>query len=75
VLLDAILHRHHGRRRHQRQYQSDTGEAEVVSQANELRQIAKGGASGTIMGRNAFQRSRKDGVELLKSAIQIFGGK
>jgi class I fructose-bisphosphate aldolase len=41
----------------------------------ELRQIAKGGANGTIMGRNAFQRSRKEGVALLKSAIQIFGGK
>ena len=41
----------------------------------ELRQLAKGGASGTIMGRNAFQRPRKEGVALLKSAIQIFGGK
>jgi class I fructose-bisphosphate aldolase len=41
----------------------------------ELRQIHEGGGSGTIMGRNAFQRSRKDGVALLKSAIQIFGGK
>ena len=41
----------------------------------ELRQVAKGGGSGAIMGRNAFQRSRKDGVALLKSAIQIFGGK
>lgn len=41
----------------------------------ELRQIAKGGGYGTIMGRNAFQRPRKEGVALLKSAIQIFGGK
>jgi fructose-bisphosphate aldolase, class I len=41
----------------------------------ELRQLAKGGANGTIMGRNAFQRPRKEGVALLKSAIQIFGGK
>ena len=41
----------------------------------ELRQIHKGGGYGTIMGRNSFQRSRTDGVGLLKSAIQIFAGK
>jgi class I fructose-bisphosphate aldolase len=41
----------------------------------ELRQIHKGGGSGTIMGRNSFQRSRKDGVAILKSAIEIFAGK
>jgi class I fructose-bisphosphate aldolase len=41
----------------------------------ELRQIHKGGGFGTIMGRNSFQRSRADGTALLKSAIQIFGGK
>jgi class I fructose-bisphosphate aldolase len=39
----------------------------------ELRQIAKGGGFGTIMGRNSFQRSRKDGVAILKEAIKIFG--
>jgi class I fructose-bisphosphate aldolase len=41
----------------------------------ELRQIYKGGGSGTIMGRNSFQRSRKDGAALLKASIQIFAGK
>jgi class I fructose-bisphosphate aldolase len=41
----------------------------------ELRQIYKGGGFGTIMGRNSFQRSRADGVAILKSAIAIFGGK
>jgi class I fructose-bisphosphate aldolase len=41
----------------------------------ELRQIQKGGGFGTIMGRNSFQRARGEGVGLLKSAIQIFGGK
>ena len=41
----------------------------------ELRQIHKGGGYGTIMGRNSFQRARGEGVGLLKSAIQIFGGK
>jgi class I fructose-bisphosphate aldolase len=38
----------------------------------ELREIKKGGGYGTIMGRNSFQRSRADGVALLKSAIEIF---
>jgi len=40
----------------------------------ELREIHKGGGFGSIMGRNAFQRSRADGVALLKSAIEIFRG-
>jgi class I fructose-bisphosphate aldolase len=38
----------------------------------ELREIKQGGGSGSIMGRNAFQRSRADGAALLKSAIEIF---
>lgn len=41
----------------------------------ELRQIHAGGGFGTIMGRNSFQRSRADGVAILKEAIKIFGGK
>lgn len=40
----------------------------------ELREIAKGGGYGTIMGRNAFQRPRAEAVALLKSAIEIFRG-
>jgi class I fructose-bisphosphate aldolase len=40
----------------------------------ELREIKKGGGSGTIMGRNAFQRPRAEAVSLLKSAIEIFKG-
>ncbi len=38
----------------------------------ELRQIAKGGANGSIMGRNAFQRSQADGAKLLRDAMEIF---
>jgi class I fructose-bisphosphate aldolase len=38
----------------------------------EVREIKQGGGSGSIMGRNAFQRSRADGAALLKSAIEIF---
>ncbi len=45
------------------------GTEEVLA---ELRELHKGGASGTIMGRNSFQRSRADGAALLKSAIEIF---
>jgi class I fructose-bisphosphate aldolase len=45
------------------------GTEEVLA---ELREIKKGGGFGTIMGRNAFQRSRADGSALLKSAIEIF---
>lgn len=40
----------------------------------EVRQIKAGGAFGTIMGRNSFQRARKDGVELLRKVIEIFEG-
>lgn len=40
----------------------------------ELREIKKGGGSGTIMGRNAFQRPRAEAVTLLKNAIDIFKG-
>jgi fructose-bisphosphate aldolase, class I len=38
----------------------------------ELRQIKKGGGFGSIMGRNAFQRSPADGLKLLKDAMAIF---
>ena len=38
----------------------------------ELRQIAKGGGNGSIMGRNAFQRSQADGAKLLRDAMEIF---
>jgi class I fructose-bisphosphate aldolase len=39
---------------------------------DDLRQIAKGGGYGSIMGRNAFQRSQADGAKLLRDAIEIF---
>jgi len=38
----------------------------------ELRGLAKGGANGSIMGRNAFQRSQADGAKLLRDAMEIF---
>jgi fructose-bisphosphate aldolase, class I len=40
----------------------------------EIRQIAKGGGDGSIMGRNAFQRPHAEAVELLQKAMAIFKG-
>jgi class I fructose-bisphosphate aldolase len=37
----------------------------------ELRQIARGGGYGTIMGRNSFQRPRAEALKLLREAMQI----
>jgi class I fructose-bisphosphate aldolase len=45
------------------------GEAEVVA---EVRQIAAGGASGSIMGRNAFQRKKPDALKLLDQIVDIY---
>jgi len=45
------------------------GEAEVLE---EIRGIAAGGGFGSIMGRNSFQRSKKDGVKLLRAVMDIY---
>ncbi len=41
---------------------------------NEVKELAHGGAFGSIMGRNAFQRPRKEAVELLKQVMTIYRG-
>ncbi len=41
---------------------------------DEVRQIKEGGANGSIVGRNAFQRSRSDGAKLLRAMIEIYRG-
>lgn len=41
----------------------------------EVKQLAMGGAFGSIMGRNAFQRPKKESLELLKNVMEIFAGK
>lgn len=41
----------------------------------EVKQIAQGGAFGSIMGRNAFQRPKKEAIELLKNVMETFAGK
>ncbi len=42
---------------------------------NETKEIYKGGASGSIIGRNTFQRPRKDALKMLDNIIKIYQGK
>jgi fructose-bisphosphate aldolase, class I len=50
------------------------GEAKADSNAvlEEIRQIAAGGAFGSIMGRNAFQRPRDEAIKLLNDIMDIY---
>ncbi len=41
----------------------------------EIRQLRDGGANGSIIGRNSFQRSREHALELLGNIIKIYQGK
>lgn len=45
------------------------GDADVIE---EVKQLASGGAFGSIMGRNAFQRPRAEGVKLLKQVMAVY---
>ena len=38
----------------------------------EVRELAKGGAFGSIMGRNAFQRPKADALKLLKAVQDVY---
>jgi class I fructose-bisphosphate aldolase len=40
----------------------------------EIRQINAGGGFGSIIGRNSFQRSRTEGLDLLNKVISIYRG-
>jgi class I fructose-bisphosphate aldolase len=40
----------------------------------EVKELALGGAFGSIMGRNAFQRPRRESVALLQNVMSIFAG-
>ncbi len=42
---------------------------------DEIRALRDGGANGSIIGRNSFQRSREDALELLSNVIKIYQGK
>jgi len=48
------------------------GEEEVY---NEIRGIYKGGANGSIIGRNTFQRPREEALKMLDNIIKIYQGK
>jgi len=41
---------------------------------DEIRQIRDGGASGSIIGRNSFQRPREDALKLLDAVVKIYKG-
>ncbi|MEK9828838.1 MAG: class I fructose-bisphosphate aldolase [Rhodospirillales bacterium] len=42
---------------------------------DEIREIAAGGANGSIIGRNSFQRDKKDALALLDTIVKIYQGK
>jgi len=42
---------------------------------NEVRSIRDGGANGSIIGRNTFQRPKGDALKMLDTVIQIYQGK
>ncbi|MGL4824739.1 MAG: class I fructose-bisphosphate aldolase, partial [Alphaproteobacteria bacterium] len=52
------------------------GEAkDLPSLYEEARAIHQGGGNGSIIGRNAFQRPKKDALEMLTKLIEIYAGK
>jgi class I fructose-bisphosphate aldolase len=42
---------------------------------NEIREIYNGGGFGSIIGRNSFQRPKKEALALLSQIIDIYKGK
>jgi len=52
------------------------GEAKSTPELlDEVKGLAQGGAFGSIMGRNAFQRPKKEAIELLKQVQDVFAGR
>ena len=41
----------------------------------EIREIRDGGGNGSIIGRNSFQRTRQEALDMLDKIIQIYKGK
>ncbi len=51
------------------------GEAKTTPELlNEVKELAQGGAFGSIMGRNAFQRPKAESIQLLNQVQDIFAG-
>jgi len=42
---------------------------------NEIREIRDGGGTGSIIGRNTFQRPRAEALAMLDSIVKIYQGK
>ena len=52
------------------------GEAKGTDEIlQEVRGLRDGGAFGSIMGRNSFQRPREEGLKLLRDVMDIFAGR
>ncbi len=51
---------------------SAKGESDIY---DEIRQIYKGGANGSIIGRNTFQRPKNEALAMLDNIIKIYQGK
>lgn len=52
------------------------GEAKGTDELmQEIRDMAQGGSFGSIMGRNAFQRPKKEAIQLLRDVMTAFAGK
>lgn len=52
------------------------GEAKGTDELlKEVSELAQGGAFGSIMGRNAFQRPKKEAIQLLHNVMEAFAGK
>jgi class I fructose-bisphosphate aldolase len=52
------------------------GEAKGTEEIlQEVKELATGGAFGSIMGRNAFQRPKKESIALLHGVMEAFVGK
>ena len=52
------------------------GEAKTLDDVfDEVRAIRDGGANGSIIGRNTFQRPKADALDMLNRIIKIYQGK
>ncbi|WP_119168605.1 class I fructose-bisphosphate aldolase [Algihabitans albus] len=54
---------------------SGGGAKDTAALLDEIRAIRDGGATGSIIGRNTFQRPREEALDLLSSIIKIYQGK
>ena len=54
---------------------SGGGAKDTKALLKEIRDIRDGGATGSIIGRNTFQRPREEALQLLDSIIKIYQGK